>query len=542
MAAIVIPAFQPDRRLLDVLLGLAGSRHSVVVVDDGSARECRPIFDQAAAMERVVVLRHATNLGKGAALRTGFNHVLCETEELLVTADADGQHDPADILKVAAVAAENPDDLVLGAREIGRNAPRRSRFGNRVTRAIVRRLHGLQLRDTQTGLRGLPRALAEAMLRVPSCGYEFEMDMLIAARRSGVCIREVPVCTRYFDGNRSSHFNPLLDSMRIYFVLLRFAAASLLTTILDNAVFCSLFYFTANALLAQVGGRLAAVGLYFSLNQHLVFHSRNRDAGTLYRYLGVVGVSGAASYLALTLLHQSFGAPIIVAKLLAETGIFFANFLLLRDFVFRSRAARATDWTAYYRCTPWIARLTRKYTAGCVAEALGKAALGERPIVLELGGGNSCFADTVERIAAPAAYHVLDSNPLGLELLRGRNVVLHQADVLAAPANHGADFAFSVGLIEHFAEPGTARAVGAHFEQVKEGGWVLLSFPTPTVPYRITRAALEAACQWRFPDERPLSRDEVLRAAAGWGELVWEKTLWPLPLTQHMVLLRAKAA
>lgn len=539
MALVIIPAYQPDRRLLEVLQGLAASSCLVLLIDDGSGARYRALFDEASQMKHVSVLRHAANLGKGAALRTGFNHALCNTREPIVTADADGQHTPEDILSIAAVAHEAPEHLVLGARAIGNSAPARSRFGNRLTCMVFRLIHGLALQDTQTGLRGVPRRLAEAMLTTTATGYELETDMLIAARRLDVPMREVPVPGRYLDGNAASHFNPLLDSMRIYFVLLRFGAASLATAVVDNLAFFAALSLGTAPSLAQFLARAAAVALYFSLNRNMVFLSARRDGGVLGRYLGVVAVSGWVSYLSLMTLHATFGIPLVGAKLLAETAIFFANFVLLRDFVFRPSKPKATDWTSYYNRVPWTARLTRRYTGKAIIEAFQRAQLKPGPVVLELGGANSCFLETVERAANPSIYHVLDSNRFGLDQLAGRNVVVHEADVLTPRSNENADFVFSIGLIEHFDPEGTARAVEAHFDQARPGAGVLISFPAPTLLYRITRGAIETVGQWRFHDERPLRRKEVLAAVGQRGELLWEKTLWPLILTQHMMLFRA---
>ena len=471
-----------------------------------------------------------------------------QSGEAIVTADADGQHAPEDIERVAAAALESPEALVLGSRAIPHEAPLRSRFGNRLTRGVFRALHGLALADTQTGLRAVPRRLAQRMLRTHADGYELETDMLIAARRLGLTVIEAPIPGRYFDGNASSHFHPLLDSMRIYFVLLRFAVASLATAVVDNLVFYAALENGAQPLPAQAAGRLAAVALYFVLNRDLVFQARGDAPGSIGRYLAVVAGSGALSYGLLSSLHALLGTPIMASKLLAESAIFFANFLLLRDFVFRparpraARTAAATDWDSYYRRVPLTARWTRRYTARCIVGALRRAGLGASPTLVELGGANSCFLDAVRREAKPAAYHVIDANGFGLELLAGRGAIVQQADILEPLESRQADLAFSIGLIEHFDRRGTARAVEAHFDQIRDGGWTLLSFPTPTLLYRAVRGVLEACGLWRFPDERPLERDEVLAAASRRGELVWQQTLWPLLLTQHMMLFRARPA
>jgi glycosyltransferase involved in cell wall biosynthesis len=181
--AVLIPAYRPSAGLIDLVRDLAArGMPAILIVDDGSGPGFRGIFDRVAELPKVQVLRHAVNLGKGAALKTGIHHALGEFPELtgVVTADADGQHHPADIERVAAVLTENPDALVLGCRTFDDAVPLRSRFGNILTRRLMQLLIGASLQDTQTGLRGIPAAMFAPLLRVEARGYEFELEMLIA--------------------------------------------------------------------------------------------------------------------------------------------------------------------------------------------------------------------------------------------------------------------------------------------------------------------------------------------------------------------------
>src|SRR5262245_41546481 len=116
--AVVIPAYKPSAALLDVVRALSEkSAPAIVIIDDGSGPQYRATFDAVSKFPNVRLLRHAVNLGKGAALKTGFNYVLCEFPDAVgvVTADADGQHHPDDILRVGEALAENPGALVLGS-------------------------------------------------------------------------------------------------------------------------------------------------------------------------------------------------------------------------------------------------------------------------------------------------------------------------------------------------------------------------------------------------------------------------------------------
>src|SRR5689334_9507597 len=139
--------------LVDVVRELPPERVPVIiVVDDGSGSDFRDVFEQVSRFPNVELLRHAANLGKGAALKTAMNHALCAFPNLvgIVTADADGQHAPVDILKVAERMLAEPESLILGSREFAGDVPLRSRFGNIMTRRIMHALLGQKLTDTQT--------------------------------------------------------------------------------------------------------------------------------------------------------------------------------------------------------------------------------------------------------------------------------------------------------------------------------------------------------------------------------------------------------
>jgi glycosyltransferase involved in cell wall biosynthesis len=548
---VLIPAYQPNHALIAVVEALAASAiPAIVVVDDGSGPEYNGTFERVAAMPKVTVLRHAVNLGKGAALKTGINFILCAHESAsgVLTVDADGQHAPEDILNVCARFEQTPDSLVLGARSFRGKVPLRSRFGNQITRSIMRVLLGHDLADTQTGLRAIPRALAERLLKVIASGYEFELEMLIAAKHLGMPVAEEPIRTIYEPGNPTSHFLPLRDSMRIYFVLLRYSFIAILTAALDNLLFYMLFSVTGSVVRAQSAARIAAGIFNYTTVRKAAFLSHERHQVVLPRYLALVTANAMLSYAGIRFFTGALPIGVVPAKLLIETLLFIANFAIQRDFVFtrRNRLTTATDWDHYYKAVPATAHLTRRYTQSMLNSVLRKYA---RPrdrvgIIVEIGGANSCFLDGIVREVCPSAYHVVDQNEFGLSLLgqrtQGRqDVVLHRGDVLGLPElGVKADVVFSVGLIEHFDRAGTSKAIRAHFDLLRSGGCAIISYPTPTWLYSAARAVCEACSVWKFPDERPLRRDEVVGAMLGLGEIVFEKTLWPLVFTQHMVVVR----
>lgn len=225
---VLIPAYEPDARLVALIrsLRLASRPIEVVVVDDGSGPGFRSVFRDAAALGAEVI-GHPDNRGKGAALRAGFAHVAIHHPGLaVVCADCDGQHTVADILAVADEIGRHDRAMVLGARRFVGDVPAKSRMGNDVTRAVFHAVTGLRLQDTQTGLRAYPPGLLQWLGTIGGDRFEYELDMLLAARRSGIPMVEVGIETIYLDGNESSHFRPIRDSVRVYLPFLRFSASS----------------------------------------------------------------------------------------------------------------------------------------------------------------------------------------------------------------------------------------------------------------------------------------------------------------------------
>ena len=229
---VIIPAYQPGPELEALVKALlSGGDTDVIIVDDGSSPDHAGIFSALKTLPRVHLLKHPVNLGKGQALKTAFAYFLNKFPERIpgvITADADGQHLPADIAAVRDSLCGNSAALCLGTRKFKGVVPVRSLFGNTMTRMVFRVFSGKAVSDTQTGLRGIPRAFLPRLLSVGANGYSFELEMLLLAVRSGIRIIEVPIETVYLPGNTTSHFNPFLDSIRIYSVFLRFAASALL--------------------------------------------------------------------------------------------------------------------------------------------------------------------------------------------------------------------------------------------------------------------------------------------------------------------------
>lgn len=341
---LLIPAFHPTRDLVPLveeLIALGAGK--ILVIDDGSRVESRPVFDELEKLGNVTILRHAVNLGKGRALKTGLNHYLLTRDSDspgVVTLDADGQHLPEDVMKVAAALEQAPEALYLGVRAFKENVPFRSLFGNALTRYVFGFLTGIWVQDTQTGLRGVPAQLAPELMNVSGERYEYEIGMLLKSKEKRVPIREHQIATVYINENRGSHFNPVLDSMRIYFVLLRFASSSMVTSLVDFVVFTIAYAATGSLGWSLVSGRLVASAFQFTVNRSFVFHSPVSPIPALVRYYALVVALGTTAYFLIDFLRSYFGGHVLVAKVLVETLLFFTSYAVQSAFVFRPPPAQ----------------------------------------------------------------------------------------------------------------------------------------------------------------------------------------------------------
>jgi putative flippase GtrA len=176
----------------------------------------------------------------------------------------------------------------------------------------------------------------DAVLLVPTQRYEFELDMLLLYRHLGIGIVEEPIATIYLDNNQSSHFNPILDSAKIYFSLLRFSLASVTAAIIDNGIFIILINLGWAILPGQIASRSAGGFVNYLMIKNFVFFSDEQHQKALPKYIVTVIVLGFFSYGMIVFLSGQFGVSVPLAKILVETIIYLANFLVQRDLIFRT--------------------------------------------------------------------------------------------------------------------------------------------------------------------------------------------------------------
>ena len=350
MIPIIIPAYEPDQRLIGLLKELSEYPYGpVILVNDGSGSAYEDIFKAAKNLlsEKAILLTHEVNRGKGRALKTAFQYILEHLPKATgaVTADSDGQHTKKSIMNVAEMILQNQGDLILGVRTFDKeDIPWKSRFGNRLTEKVFTYVAGVHISDTQTGLRGIPREFMKELLTISADRFEFETQMLLLA--SGQYkIREIPIETIYDSKeDHQTHFNPLKDSVKIYAVLgkwfLRYTLASFSSSIVDLLLFTILCHFlrdqlTAYVAVATVMARIISAAYNYTVNYKIVFKSRENMGKAAWQYalLAVVQM-GMSALLATGGVKLLPFIPEVVTKAIVDTILFFASYHIQKKYVF----------------------------------------------------------------------------------------------------------------------------------------------------------------------------------------------------------------
>lgn len=351
---VIIPAYNPDEPLmLDFINNLTKDFKNIVVINDGSNSSHYDFFNKLAELPYIKLLTHCINLGKGQALKTAINASLVAFPNCkgIVTADCDGQHSIKDIKSCAEAVLKNQEKLVIGVRNFNqKDVPSKSRFGNKLTRTVFKLFIGLNITDTQTGLRGMSRKIACKFLETKGSRYEYETNMLIDCKVKEVSILEVPIETIYINSNSGSHFNPLKDSLSIYKVFAKYILASVSSFIVDIVLFTlflNLFNVTlndfnfalSNILLATISARLISSLYNFFINAKLVFKKMNNKSLIKYAILVLIQMflSGfAVSYISTLLM----GVSATLIKVLVDSVIFIINFFIQREWIFKQKKTK----------------------------------------------------------------------------------------------------------------------------------------------------------------------------------------------------------
>ena len=353
--SVVLPSLDPDEKLGAVIEGLLEyGFKDIILVNDGSKQENLHYFtDAAAAHPEITLLHHEVNRGKGAALKTAFTWFLENRPDAfgVVTVDGDNQHHPEDTRACCEHMLET-GKVVLGCRDFTLDhVPARSRFGNHTTSAVFKIFVGMTISDTQTGLRAIPRDALEILNTVKGDRFEYETNMLLAMKDYAIEFDEVKIRTVYIEENKSSHFNPIKDSWRIYKLILahffRYTAVSLCSAILDNGIYALLDSLLHNSLYSlaltatcTVGARVVSSLFNFFMNKNVVFKTNTSTSKAMLRYYALAVPQLAAQALLTQgvywLLHIPEGSTFLRTFVYAVvmTVLYIVSFMIQQRWVF----------------------------------------------------------------------------------------------------------------------------------------------------------------------------------------------------------------
>lgn len=344
--AIIIPSLNPDHKMIQLVRELSEiGFQKIVIVNDGSGEEYEEFYKTVVALHGCIILNHAVNMGKGRALKDAFNYVLTHWQDCIgvVTVDADGQHSVQDVLACAQELLKYPEYMILGCRNFSKeNIPKRSKFGNILTRKVLSFLCGIHVSDTQTGLRGLSRSLMEGFLTITGERYEFEMNALIATREKNIEILEVPIQTIYIENNKTSHFNPLTDSIRIYALFLKYLFTGLSSFTIDVLLFTILVLLLKNVspvsyiVISTAVARILSSIYNFFMNKNNVFESNGDVRTTFVKYYILCIVQMAISAGGVVVLYPILRIHETFIKVVVDTLLFFISYQIQMKWVFRN--------------------------------------------------------------------------------------------------------------------------------------------------------------------------------------------------------------
>ncbi|HEY9060920.1 MAG TPA: bifunctional glycosyltransferase family 2/GtrA family protein [Pseudobacteroides sp.] len=334
---VLIPAYEPTEKMLKLVLELKEKTDcKILIVDDGSGDSYRQLFDKAEE-NGCVVLHHPLNKGKGAALKTGFSyiHSNCEADKV-VCADSDGQHHVDDIINLANSIDNDTPEMVLGVRQFEGDVPFKSRFGNSVSAFTFKMATGIVLNDTQTGLRGYPCELLPWLCSVNGERFEYEQNLLLKSRKSGISIKQVPIATIYDNNNKGTHFRPIHDSISVLLPILKFCSSSILSFLIDFVLLVIFRSITDTLFFSVVPARIISATFNYSVNKIFVFDAKNTsDKQSAPKYFGLALVIMLLNYCMMKFFIEIIHMPLVLAKVLTELTLFTMSYTIQKLFVFK---------------------------------------------------------------------------------------------------------------------------------------------------------------------------------------------------------------
>lgn len=337
----LVPAYNPGEivtHTVQQILAQPGI-DTVVLVNDGcDVENSRYLTALRDSDDRVVLVEHPENQGKGFALFTGFRYINDRIPyDYIVTLDSDGQHRPEDLQGFYEKVGIGSYDILVGQRDFSR-MPFKSRFGNSVSSFLLGLLFPTDIRDTQSGYRMFSKRFIEYTLATITPGrYETEMKMILEVLkhhkefRSGI----VPIATIYIDDNRNSKFRPLVDGWKVIREFTIYILVALSSFVIDYGLFLVFIHFLGlYYIVAHVLARIISSVYNFLSNKHLVFRSSGSLSWEMLAYLAAVLWTLIFSAGLLFVLKESFFLREELAKPCADLIAFVVNYFILKKLVF----------------------------------------------------------------------------------------------------------------------------------------------------------------------------------------------------------------
>ena len=220
---VIIPAYNPNEKLIELVEKID---NEIIIINDGTSKEREYIFKKL--VPSIIVLNNKVNKGKGYSLKKGFKYVENNLQEDIigiVTADADGQHKAEDVQKIIYRLKENYDKksekIILGSRNFKQKGiPFKNKIANKISSYIFKKKSGIYMKDTQTGLRGIPRKYLQEVQKISGEGFDYEQNMLKNIVKRKIPYEELEIMTIY-NRNNKSNFKIFKDSYRIIKSILR---------------------------------------------------------------------------------------------------------------------------------------------------------------------------------------------------------------------------------------------------------------------------------------------------------------------------------
>lgn len=331
----LIPAYEPQDNLISLVHELKENNFEVVVIDDGSGKEFKYIFDEVSGYAKV--LGYNKNKGKGAALKEGFKYIKSNymQDYVVVTMDCDGQHTVSDAKKLCEVAKLNPNTLVIGKRLRNSKTPFRSRLGNKITRLIYHISTGIDVYDTQTGLRAFNKTLLDYLIKVEGERYEYEMNVLLQCIKNNIKITEIEITTIYINNNSNSHFKTFKDSLLVYKEIMKFSLSSFSSFIIDYLLYVLFIFLFNNILFSNILSRLISASFNYKINKRLVFNSCENNYKTTFQYFVLVLIILLLNTIVLNVLVRYIFINKFFAKLLTEVILFIVSWFIQKKYIFK---------------------------------------------------------------------------------------------------------------------------------------------------------------------------------------------------------------